>query len=59
MMKRIFKVILKGIIRISLIAGILYGGFHLWEYSTGDWLNLRNSGIWAEFLNLSRNAAIV
>jgi hypothetical protein len=37
MMKRIFKVILKGIIRISLIAGILYGGFHLWEYSTGDW----------------------
>lgn len=35
MIKRIFKVTLKGIIGISLIAGILYGGFHLWEYSTG------------------------
>lgn len=27
--------VLKGIIGISLIIGILYGGFHLWEYSTG------------------------
>jgi hypothetical protein len=35
MIKRILKVVLKGIIGISLIIGILYGGFHLWEYSTG------------------------
>lgn len=36
MIKRIFKLTLKGIIGISLIAGILYGGFHLLEYSTGS-----------------------
>lgn len=35
MIKRILKVTLKAIIGISLILGILYGGFHLWEYSTG------------------------
>jgi len=35
MIKRILKMVLKGIIGISLIIGILYGGFHLWEYSTG------------------------
>lgn len=36
MIKRIFKLTLKGIIGISIIAGILYGGFHLLEYSTGS-----------------------
>jgi hypothetical protein len=36
MIKRIFKLTLKGIFGISLIAGILYGGFHLLEYSTGS-----------------------
>jgi len=35
MIKRILKVVFKGIIGIALILGILYGGFHLWEYSTG------------------------
>jgi hypothetical protein len=35
MIKRILKMVIKGIIGISLIIGILYGGFHLWEYSTG------------------------
>jgi hypothetical protein len=35
MIKRILKMVLKGVIGISLIIGILYGGFHLWEYSTG------------------------
>jgi hypothetical protein len=35
MIKRILKMVLKGIIGLSLIIGILYGGFHLWEYSTG------------------------
>lgn len=35
MIKRILKGTLKGIIGISLIIGIFYGGFHLWEYSTG------------------------
>ena len=35
MIKKILKVILKSIIGISLIIGILYGGFHLWEYGTG------------------------
>jgi hypothetical protein len=36
MIKRIFKATLKGIIGISLIAGIFYGAFHLFEYSTGS-----------------------
>lgn len=35
MIKRILKVVLKGIIGISVLIGIFYGGFHLWEYSTG------------------------
>jgi hypothetical protein len=35
MTRRILKVTLKGIIGISLIIGLLYGGFHLWEFSTG------------------------
>lgn len=35
MIKRVLKVGLKGIIGISVIIGMLYGGFHLWEYATG------------------------
>jgi hypothetical protein len=35
MIKRFLKIALKGLIGISLISGLLYGGFHLWEYSTG------------------------
>lgn len=35
MIKRILKVTTLGIIGVSLLIGLLYGGFHLWEYSTG------------------------
>ena len=35
MMKKVFRIILKGILGIALLSGILYGGFHLWEYATG------------------------
>ncbi len=35
MIKKVLKVTVKGIIGITVIVGILYGGFHLWEYSTG------------------------
>ena len=36
MIKRILKVTIKGTIGILLFLGLMYGGFHLWEYSTGD-----------------------
>lgn len=35
MINRILKVILKGIIGVSLMISLVYGGFHLWEYLTG------------------------
>jgi hypothetical protein len=35
MIKRILKGTKKGIIGLTLISGILYGGFHFWEYATG------------------------
>lgn len=35
LIKKILKAFLKGLIGISLLIGVLYGGFHLWEYSTG------------------------
>lgn len=36
MIRKILIASIKGVFGISLIAGILYGGFHLWEYSTGS-----------------------
>jgi hypothetical protein len=43
MIKKLLKIVLKGIAGIILLTVILYGGFHLWEYSTGgkyiDYLN--------------------
>lgn len=35
MIKRFLKATFKGIIGISVVIGLLYGGFHLVEYSTG------------------------
>lgn len=35
MIKRILKVALKGMVLVAIIVGVLYGGFHLWEYATG------------------------
>lgn len=35
MIKRILKVALKGMVLLAIIVGVLYGGFHLWEYATG------------------------
>ncbi len=34
-LKKIVKLILKVIAAVALLLGLLYGGFHLWEYSTG------------------------
>jgi hypothetical protein len=43
MIRRILSIMLKGITGIILLAAMIYGGFHLWEYSTGgkyiDYLN--------------------